>query len=80
MTVNITPEAEQLLAGIFASGQYANEAEVLTVALRLLGQHESLRRDLEIGCQELDRGERLDADNVFSSLRQRAVELDRRGE
>jgi len=76
MAIEITPEVEQLVHGIYAGGQYASETEVLAAAVRLLNQREQLRQDLEQGCRELDAGERLDADQVFGELRQRATELD----
>jgi len=79
MSSFVTPEIEQLLHGIFAGGEYASEADVLAAALRLLQQRDRLRIALQQGCDELDRGERLDADQVFTELRQRAAELDGRG-
>lgn len=74
----ITPEIEQLLQGIYAGGAYASEADVMKAALRLLEQRDRLRILLKQGCDELDRGERLDADQVFSGLRELASELDAR--
>jgi len=79
MAIQITPEVESLVHGIYAGGQYASETDVVAAALRLLQQREQLRSDLQRGCDELDRGERLEADEVFCQLRQRATELDGRG-
>lgn len=76
----MTPEIEQLVHGIYAGGAYASEADVLAVALRLLEQRDRFRQQLQQGCEELDRGERLDADAVFAELRKRAAELDGQGE
>ncbi len=78
MAIEITPEVESLVHGIYASGQYASEGDVITAALQLLQHHEQLRRDLQQGWDELERGQRLDADEVFSELRQRAAEHDGR--
>jgi Arc/MetJ-type ribon-helix-helix transcriptional regulator len=78
MSVQITPEVEQLVLGIYAGGQFASEAEVLTTALQLLRRREQLRKDLKEGCLELEHGDRIDADEVFGELRERAAELDRR--
>lgn len=77
MSIKITPEVEQLVHGIFANGQFASESDVLTAAVRLLHDRQQLVRDLEQGCRELDKGQRIDADVVFTELRARAVELDR---
>ncbi len=79
MRIPITPEIEQLVQGIYASGSYSNESEVLAAALHLLKQRDLLRADLQQGCDELDRGERLDSEAVFAELRRRAAELDGTG-
>jgi antitoxin ParD1/3/4 len=78
MAIEITPELEHLVHGIFAGGQFASETDVLATALQLLQQREQLRFDLQQGIDELDRGERLDVEHVFAKLRQRAKELDGR--
>ena len=75
MAIEITPELESVVHGIYAGGLYASETDVIAAALNLLQQRDQLRSDLQQGCAELDRGERLDADEVFSGLRRRAVEL-----
>jgi len=77
MSIEITPEVEQLVHGIFATGQFASESEVLSVAVRLLHDRQQLLSELEQGCRELDNGQRIDADVVFAELRARAMELDR---
>jgi putative addiction module CopG family antidote len=76
MYIQITPEVAQLVHGIYAGGQYANESEVVTAAVRLLHQRQQLQRDLAQGYEELAAGQRLDADQVFEELRTRAAELD----
>ena len=75
MSIPITPEIEQLVQGIYAGGAYASQADVLSAALRLLEQRDRFRKQVHQGLEELDRGERLDADAVFGELRQRAAEL-----
>jgi antitoxin ParD1/3/4 len=77
MAIEITPEVESLVQGIYSTGYYKSEADVLAAALRLLQQRNRLIDDLRQGASELDRGERIDADQVFAELRRRAEELDR---
>lgn len=79
MSIEITPEVEQLVHGIYATGQFSSESDVLTAAVRMLHDRQQLQRDLEQGCRELDNGQRIDADVVFAELRARAVELDGSG-
>lgn len=76
MSINISPEVELLIQGIYASGEYASEADVLAAAVQLLHQRNQLRKDLEQATRELDGGQRIDADRLFAELRQRAAELD----
>ncbi|HEY4232325.1 MAG TPA: type II toxin-antitoxin system ParD family antitoxin [Lacipirellulaceae bacterium] len=77
MDIQITPEVAQLVHAIYDGGQYGSESEVLMAALRLLHQRQLLRKDLEQGCRELANGQRIDADQVFSGLRQMALALDK---
>jgi Arc/MetJ-type ribon-helix-helix transcriptional regulator len=79
MPIEITPELERLVQGIYASGQYASETDVVTTALKLLRQREQLQKFLEQGIRELDDGQRISVDEVFTELRQRAAELDGNG-
>ena len=68
MGIQLSPEIESVVHRIYAGGQYASEAEVIAAAFRLLQQREQLRTDLRQGCDELDRGDRMDAEEVFAEL------------
>ena len=76
MSIQITPEVEQLVHGIYATGQYASETEVLAAAVRMLHNRQQLRMDLEQGSRELDNGQRIDAELLFAELRAKAAKLD----
>jgi hypothetical protein len=71
MAINITPELEHVVQGVCAGGQYASETDVIATALYLLPQRDQLRGELQKGRAELDRGERVDAVEVFNDLRRR---------
>lgn len=73
MSVNITPDLERLVQTIMRDGEYADESEVLREALMLLEQRDRLRDEIRTGLEELDRGERIDAQTVFDELRGRAA-------
>ena len=75
MSTTITPELEQIVQSLVATGDYRNEHEVLTEALELLRRRDVLRAEIQIGIEELDRGERIPAREVFDELRQRVAEL-----
>ncbi len=77
MNVSLTPELEQLIHTKVQSGLYLSASEVVREALRLLEERdklramrfEELRRDIQIGIDQADRGELLDGPEVFEKLR-----------
>jgi antitoxin ParD1/3/4 len=79
-TVNIssTPELNAFLQSRVNSGQYQTTSEVVREALRLLQHREKeraaglkqLRAKLQKGATQAERGELLDAAEVFEELRQ----------
>ncbi|MGD9634249.1 MAG: type II toxin-antitoxin system ParD family antitoxin [Pirellulales bacterium] len=76
MAIEITPEVRALVQGIYASGQFASESEVVSAAVRLLHDRQQLIAKLEQGRRELDQGNRLSAAEVFADLHLLAQELD----
>ncbi len=82
MNVSLTPALEQFVQEKVASGRYNSASEVVREALRLLGDHEELRRiklealrkDIAVGIEQLDRGESIDGDEVFERLRTKNCE------
>jgi antitoxin ParD1/3/4 len=73
MTLEITPELEAMVRDLFLSGNYAAENEILREALVLLSNRDRLRREIRVGLGELDRGERVDGDEVFRHLEDKAT-------
>lgn len=76
MAIEITPEVREMVLGIYSSGQFSSETEVVSVAVRLLHDRQQLMAKLEQGRRELANGQRLSASAVFADLRSRAQELD----
>lgn len=84
MDVTLTPELERLIHDKIASGLYASESEVIREALRLLKDRdelrllaaEDLRREIQKGLDQLDRGESvlLDAERIKAEGRRRLAE------
>jgi len=64
MASMIPTEFQPFVSDAVASGKYRSEEELLAAALRLLGDRErkvaALREDLQIGLDELDRGDALE--------------------
>ena len=77
MNVNLTPELEALVQRKVASGLYNNQSEVVREALRLLAEQDrlreaqsaALRKALDEGLAQADRGELLDGADVIAEFR-----------
>jgi antitoxin ParD1/3/4 len=65
MNVSLTKELEDLVSDKVATGRYHSASEVIREGLRLLEEHDllrqarlsQLRNDIQIGIDQLDRGE-----------------------
>lgn len=76
MNVSRTPELERFIAEQVQSGRCCSASEVVRDALRLLhdqlldraGKLEALKAAVETGLAELDRGEGVPAEDVFTDL------------
>jgi len=68
MTVEIPMEYQPFVASAIACGEFKTEGEVIAEALRMLEERrrttEYLRREMQIGLDELDRGEYVEYDEV----------------
>jgi antitoxin ParD1/3/4 len=81
MNVSLTPELEELINQKVNSGLYHSASEVIREALRLLKEQdelrqvrlEQLRKEIAIGLEQLDRGERIPGKVVFEKLRQKSL-------
>ncbi|MEH1925508.1 type II toxin-antitoxin system ParD family antitoxin [Nostoc sp.] len=79
MNISLTIELEQFIQSQVASGKYTSSEEVILAGIRLLeereriykGRFEELQREIMIGVEQLDRGERLDGREVIEQLRQK---------
>ena len=69
MTVELAPKLEALIQDLLRRGNSRNESEVLAEALKLLQKQEELRAEIQKGISELERGEKIPAEEVFRELR-----------
>lgn len=77
MNISLTPDLEKLIQAKVESGQYLSASEVVSEALYLLRERdqirelrlEELRKEVQIGIDQADRGELLDGPEVFEKLR-----------
>ena len=78
VNISLTPELDAFLQSRVKSGRYQTTSEVVREALRLLQNQEKEREEglkqlkakLQRGAAEAERGELLEADEVFEELRQ----------
>lgn len=83
MNVSLTPELERLVESKVQSGRYQSAGEVIREGLRLLDDQdrlreirlEEVRRKVQAGLDELDRGEGIDGGTVLAELKQRSAAL-----
>ncbi len=79
MSIALTPSQEQLLERLVSTGRYGSAAEVLDAALHLLEERErhyeqwleKTRQKIQVGIDELERGEGLDGEAVVERLREK---------
>lgn len=77
MNISLTSDLEKLIQAKVESGQYLSASEVVSEALYLLKERdqiremrlEELRKEVQIGIDQADRGELLDGPEVFEKLR-----------
>lgn len=78
MDISMTPKLEKFVNRKIASGEFGSASEVIQEALRLMDKIEreekkkleELRREIQIGIDEADRGELLDAKEVLREIRE----------
>ena len=83
MNVSLTPELEKLVERKVQSGRYQSASEVVREGLRLLEDQdrlrevrlEEVRRKIQTGIDQLDRGEGIDGKTVFSELQEKSKAL-----
>jgi antitoxin ParD1/3/4 len=86
VNVNLTTELEKLVRDKVKSGQYESAVDVVSDALRFLGerdqvrqvQTQELRKKRDKGLESLERGEGVDGEEFFDALEREERELTRR--
>ena len=83
MNLRLTAEFERFVQDKVRTGEYASPDRVVEAALLRLMEDDSaacieaeeLRKMIAVGQEEADRGELLDAEDVFEELRQRSERI-----
>ena len=80
MNVSLTPELEKLVSSKVSSGRYQSASEVIREGLRLLDDQdrlrelhlEEVRRKIQTGLDQLDRGEGIPGEEVYARMKQKS--------
>ncbi len=83
MNVSLTPELESLVQSKVQSGRYQSASEVIREGLRLLDDQDRLRemqlgevrRKIQVGVDQLDRGEGIAGDDVLAAMKKKSAVL-----
>jgi len=84
LNVSLTPELGRVIESRLRSGKYQTASEVVREALRLLEARDrapvagvaELRAEIELGLDQLRRGEAVDGDAFFDALQARRIGAD----
>ncbi len=68
MNLNLPVEANDFVKGLVAQGKYQTEEAAVVDGIRLLMSREKLRSEMQVGIDQLDRGESCDEETVFSEV------------
>ena len=68
MNLNLPAEANEFVKGLVAQGRYQNEEAAVVDGIRLLMGREKLRAEIQVGIDQLDRGESCDEETVFAEV------------
>jgi len=74
MNILLTPELEQFVNERVEKGEYTDALSVITAGLRLLSERE-LKREVMIGIEQLERGDRVDGREVMKRLQEKNQQL-----
>ena len=79
MDITLQPELEQFVREKITSGQYQSVNEAVNAGLKILmereliyqGRFDQLRQEIMVGIEASERGEVVDSETVFNSIRQK---------
>lgn len=86
MNVHLGAAFDEFVADLLKSGYYQTQSEILREGLRLLKEREEikqlrlaeLRKEIELGSEQADRGEFVDGTEAFARIRKRSAQRKKR--
>ena len=71
MSTDIPSDYGSIVQKLIAQGKFQDEQEVVAEGIRLVIARDKLHADIQAGIDELDRGESIDAKEVYAEARRR---------
>ena len=71
MGTEIPSDYSSIVQELIAQGKFQNEQELVAEGIRLVIARDKLHADIQAGIDELDRGESIDAEDVYTEARRR---------
>ncbi len=69
MNIELPADQQEFLVGLVAAGRYTSVGEAIREGVDLLISREDLKKQVQTGIDQADRGEVIDHDSVFRHLR-----------
>jgi len=76
MSTDIPNDYGSQVAQLIAQGKYRDEQEIIKEGIRLVIVRETLHSDIQAGIDQLDRGEVIDAEEVYAEARRRIKSIE----
>jgi Arc/MetJ-type ribon-helix-helix transcriptional regulator len=76
MSTDIPNDYGSQVAQLIAQGKYQDEQEIIKEGIRLVIARDALHADIQAGIDQLDRGEGIDAEEVYAEARRRIKSIE----
>ena len=71
MNVQIPADFDPAVQKLISEGRFRDEGEIVAEGIKLVLMREQLVRDVQAGLDDLDAGNRIDAEDVYAKARRR---------
>ena len=75
MQISLPPEQQSFIENLVQTGRFSSTDEAISECVRRLMTQEQLKKQVDVGIQQADRGEVMGHDTVFANLRARTAEI-----
>ena len=76
MNFQIPADYNPAVQKLITEGRYRDEGEIVAEGIKLIIMREQLARDVQAGLDDLDAGNRIDAEEVYAKARKRIKDIE----